>query len=878
EIIFTIENTGVDDLLLIGDPKIEISGADASAFIINQSSVVSPLSQGISTIFTIVFTPTSTDLHTAEISISNNDTDENPYNFTIFGSGGKLPQTIVGFGAITEKTYGDPSFVVSATASSGLNVIFTSSDENVATCGGVNGSTITIVNAGTCQIIANQAGDEIYLPANEVSQTLVVNVKPIDIIVDPGQSKTYGDADPELTFTVVPSLVNGDSYTGNLTRIEGEEIGLYEILQGDLSVGSNYELTFYFDNFEVTAKTITVTVNSGQSKIYGESNPVYTYSVSPALVEGDSFSGVLTRESGEDFGFYEILQGSLDLNSNYDLIFVSDDFEIIKKTITVTVTADQSKIYGLSDPVLNYTFSPGLVLGDSFSGELIREEGEDVGLYEIYQGTLQLGPNYNLQFVGNYFEIFNKVITVTPMPNQYKMYGQSDPVISYSYYPELLEEDEFSGELSRLAGEDVGYYEIELGSLNLGPNYTISFNPDVFEIKVQTIIVTVDEEQMKEYGEDDPDQFTYTVIGDLAIGDFLTGHLIRESGEDVGNYPILQGSLALNSNYNLVFMGENFEITAKQITVIADPNQSKIFGDDDPPVFTYTVEGNLLPGNEFTGALTRNMGESVGTYQIQIGNLSVNTNYDIVYIADYFHITPKEITVIADESQSKIFGEQDPELTYSVIGELTPGNYFSGQLSREPGEDVGFYEIQQGSLTVTYNYSINFISADFEIMKANPQIVWENPADIYFGTALSDVQLNATANIEGTFEYNPDNGTVLEIGNNQELQVIFMPEDNINYTNAEAIVYINVLLGSNSYEYNITQNIYPNPTTGLLYIDYSDCKIEELTVNDITGKVLVKADYFSDEIKMDLSILPAGTYIIVIKTNRGVITEKLIKW
>ncbi|MDD3860327.1 MAG: FG-GAP repeat protein, partial [Bacteroidales bacterium] len=42
EIIFTIENTGVDDLLLIGDPKIEISGADASAFIINQSSVVSP--------------------------------------------------------------------------------------------------------------------------------------------------------------------------------------------------------------------------------------------------------------------------------------------------------------------------------------------------------------------------------------------------------------------------------------------------------------------------------------------------------------------------------------------------------------------------------------------------------------------------------------------------------------------------------------------------------------------------------------------------------------------------------------------------------------------------------------------------------------------
>src|ERR687889_173696 len=65
------------------------------------------------------------------------------------------------------------------------------------------------------------------------------------------------------------------------------------------------------------------------------------------------------------------------------------------------------------------------------------------------------------------------------------------------------------------------------------------------------------------------------------------------------------------------------------------------------------------------------------------------------------------------------------------------------------------------------------------------------PADTVYGPALSAMQLNATANVPGTFTYTPALGTVLNAGSH-ELSVTFTPEDATNYTAATATVTINV--------------------------------------------------------------------------------------
>jgi hypothetical protein len=71
----------------------------------------------------------------------------------------------------------------------------------------------------------------------------------------------------------------------------------------------------------------------------------------------------------------------------------------------------------------------------------------------------------------------------------------------------------------------------------------------------------------------------------------------------------------------------------------------------------------------------------------------------------------------------------------------------------------------------------------FSVTPTIPIISWTNPAPIVFGTALNSNQLNATANVAGSFAYNPTNGAVLNVGTNT-LSVIFTPSDTFYYTSA----------------------------------------------------------------------------------------------
>jgi hypothetical protein len=73
---------------------------------------------------------------------------------------------------ITEKQVGDPDFAPGATASSGLPVTYTSSNEAVAT---IENGAVHIVGAGTSIITAQQQGDATYAAAKSVAQTLTVN-------------------------------------------------------------------------------------------------------------------------------------------------------------------------------------------------------------------------------------------------------------------------------------------------------------------------------------------------------------------------------------------------------------------------------------------------------------------------------------------------------------------------------------------------------------------------------------------------------------------------------------------------------------------------------------------------------------------------------
>jgi hypothetical protein len=69
------------------------------------------------------------------------------------------------------------------------------------------------------------------------------------------KSKTFGDADPEFTYTS-DGLIGEDAITGLLSRAEGENVGTYAITQGTLTAGGNYSITLISANLTISPKTI----------------------------------------------------------------------------------------------------------------------------------------------------------------------------------------------------------------------------------------------------------------------------------------------------------------------------------------------------------------------------------------------------------------------------------------------------------------------------------------------------------------------------------------------------------------------------------------------------------------------------------------------
>src|SRR5262249_24967882 len=73
----------------------------------------------------------------------------------------KVNQSIT-FGALSNKRLAQSPVAVSATASSGLAVTFTTATPGVCTATGKNGATIKLVATGTCTVQAAQAGNATY--------------------------------------------------------------------------------------------------------------------------------------------------------------------------------------------------------------------------------------------------------------------------------------------------------------------------------------------------------------------------------------------------------------------------------------------------------------------------------------------------------------------------------------------------------------------------------------------------------------------------------------------------------------------------------------------------------------------------------------------
>ncbi len=518
-----------------------------------------------------------------------------------------------------------------------------------------------------------------------VSGTLTIEMRSVTITAD-AKSKQYGQADPALTYQVTTgSLIVGDSISGALARNSGSGVGSYTITQGSLSLSANYNLTFVSANLSVTAKPITITANSLQTKVYGESDPTFQYEITNGSLEsGDSLSGSLSRSSGSTVGTYALNIGTL-ANSNYEISFVSANFAITRKPITITASA-KTKVYDQADPSLVFTVTSGSLVGsDSLSGSLSRVSGENVGTYAITQGSVA-NSNYDISYVGADLTIeraSQNALSLTTSQITYETSvvlgsngGSGTGAVTYSVSSAGTAGCSIAGDTLSATG-DVGTTCTVTVTKALSANYNVATSSAATITVINRSITVTATSARKNYGDADP-ELAYTITsGALVAGDTLTGALNRASGESVGTHSITQGTLA-NASYTITYVGANLTIDRRPITVRA-ANKTKVFGQTDPSLTYEITSGNLIGSDNLTGSISRNSGENVGSYAIGRGSL-VNNSYEITFVeatltiagADQsgFTLSAASTSIVYGESTtlSTSGGNGNGAVTYAVTG------------------------------------------------------------------------------------------------------------------------------------------------------------------------------------------------------------------
>jgi hypothetical protein len=249
----------------------------------------------------------------------------------------KADQSIT-FGALSNKTYGDASFALTATASSGLGVNYTSSDPSVAS---ISGSTVTILKAGITTITAIQSGNDNYNAATAVTQTLTVGKNDQTITFNALSDKKTGDLPFTLGATASSGLaVTYESFDTTVATISGSTVAILKagstVITASQTGSNNYNAA--------TAVTQTLTVTQSGTT-FGSWSGSQNTEVTPALVYKYAF-GAADKNSAEQQMTSSITSTTLSLTA----VVRTDDPKLV---VAPTSRSSLSGDWTTSDKTVN---------------------------------------------------------------------------------------------------------------------------------------------------------------------------------------------------------------------------------------------------------------------------------------------------------------------------------------------------------------------------------------------------------------------------------------------------------------------------------------------------------------------------------------------
>ena len=338
----------------------------------------------------------------------------------------RASQTIT-FGALSDKTFGDANFDLTATASSGLTVSY----EIVSGPATIDGNTVTLTGAGTVEIKAEQSGNVDYDPAPSVIQSFEVmkgtQVLTFDVLAD----KTFGDPD----FSLMASSSSGLSvdYSSSNLSVATIENGVVSIVgSGSTTITASQSGNDDYNAAVNVEQTLTVvkadqTISFGalENKAYGDEPFNLTAtggnSTQPVLFESSNTDVVTILGSEVTIvGAGEAVITASQLgDANYEAATDVEQMLVVNKavqTISFDAIADFELGVSTSPIILNASATSGLAIAYQVVGPatLSGDELTPTAVGEVTVTASQVGDtNFeSATDVSVSFEVTESVLSI----------------------------------------------------------------------------------------------------------------------------------------------------------------------------------------------------------------------------------------------------------------------------------------------------------------------------------------------------------------------------------------------------------------------------------------------------------------------------------
>ncbi|GHV10490.1 hypothetical protein FACS1894162_4850 [Bacteroidia bacterium] len=256
---------------------------------------------------------------------------------------------IITFDWFSSKTYGDAPFTLTATSPSPMPIVYTSSNESVAT---ISGNTVTITGAGQTDITANQAGNTNYNAAIPVTYTLFVNSNGSAITFGELPAKTYGDAPFELSASsTAAEPITFISSDENVASISGTTVTIHKANNVQITATQAGGAATFTRTLKINKATLTITAND-TSMIYGDPIPSSFTCQYTGFVNGDTESVLTTPPTIYCYAYSWSNVGDYDIEpyganaGNYSFVYQKGKVTVNKANQVIAWENDTTVTYG----------------------------------------------------------------------------------------------------------------------------------------------------------------------------------------------------------------------------------------------------------------------------------------------------------------------------------------------------------------------------------------------------------------------------------------------------------------------------------------------------------------------------------------------------